>query len=87
MARFPIQVPGDAYQGSNTSRRIQALRRNEAATILENHINSVVAASDQTHHEFLYAMLASKLNLFPEDVRALLFGQDGGHNGFSVIKE
>ena len=87
MVQFPIHVSRDSYQGSNTNRRIKAMRRNEVAAILENHINSVIATSEQSHHQFTYAGLANKLGLFLDDVKEALFDQDCGHNGFSVLKE
>lgn len=87
MARYPIDVSRDAYHGSSNTRRIKAMRHNEIASILENHINTNVASSTQSHHQFTYAVLAAKLNLYLEDVRDVLFDQDCGHNGFSVIKD
>ena len=87
MARYPISASRNGYSGSNTTRRLEAMRQNEIAIILEDYINAMVAPSDRPRHDFTYTQLALALNLAQSDVQKILFGLDCGHTGFSGLKD
>lgn len=84
MPEYPVHVPRDRYHGRDEARRVQSQLNNELAAELERHVNERFEASNEDCVQFLHAHIARDLSVPVERVRKLLFGLEGGHNGFSV---
>ena len=86
MVAYPIRVPRKQYLGAKPSLRRKTAEHNELAKILEKHINDCVAERDDEIQVYIYGFIAADLGLRVDDVRAVLYGVDAGHNGLTIVK-
>ena len=84
MVTYPLSVPQKMYRGANPRQIAKAARFNELAARLESYINAQAAESGQAVQLFIYAAIASALNIDTAVVREVLYPVDGGHNGFRL---
>jgi hypothetical protein len=72
------------YRGSNLRQIAKTAQSNKLATHLESYINARAEENGQPVQQFMYAEIASTLNIDIAVVRDALFPVDGGHNGFTL---
>lgn len=87
MVRYPIHVSRVAYRGNDPRKRAQNSRRNAIANQLEQHINALLREQVQPIANYMYHQIASDTGVPLDTVRELCFSIDGGHNGFTVIRQ
>jgi hypothetical protein len=83
---YPIHVKRSTYRGSDPKKRQKASEENRVAALLETHINERIKAQTRPVESYLYYQIASETGVSEKTVRALCYGIDGGHNGFTVIR-
>jgi hypothetical protein len=86
MVNYPVHVPRKNYRGSNTVIQIKTNERNRIAAELERYINQRIKEQKEETKVYLYYEIASATGNSLELVREILFGVDGGHNGFTAKK-
>jgi hypothetical protein len=86
MSSYPVRVQRDHYSGRNPRRRERQQRYNEVAALCERYLNGRIVARADNRQTYLYPNIAHDLGLDVEEVRRVLFGVDGGHNGLTVVK-
>ncbi len=86
MVTYPVQVPRKNYRGSDQKRLRKVIEYNRVAAELESYINGRVEARSEGTQTYLYYRIAAETEYPKELVRDVLFGLDGGHNGFTVRK-
>lgn len=86
MVKAPIRVKRFSYRGSNLKKQARISELHRVGSLLEKHINDLVARQEDPIANYMYHELASDMGV-PEDVVAeLCFGIDGGSNGFTVAR-
>lgn len=86
MVNYPVHVPRKSYRGSKPAIRQKTSERNRIAAELESYINERIREQEEETKVYLYYRIASETGYPLEIVREILFGVDGGHNGFTVRK-
>jgi hypothetical protein len=83
---YPLSVPRDHYSGKDPRRHEKARRHNEVAKECEDYLNQKIRENPDEVQMYVYGDIAHDLNLSTEDVYAVLFAIDCGHNGLTVHK-
>lgn len=86
MVKAPMRVKCFSYRGSDPKKQARIRELHRAGSLLEKHINDLVAQQENPIANYMYHELASDTDV-PEDVVAeLCFGIDGGSHGFTVVR-
>ena len=85
MVPYPLTIPRVVYHGTILKRLQQTQEGHEAATILENHINTRFRLNNESR--FLYSSLARDLSLKVDLVKALLIQAGGSGNAITIIDQ
>jgi len=86
MVNYPVHVLRKSYRGSKLAIRQKTNERNGIAAELESYINERIKEQEEETKVYLYYRIASATGYPLELVRDILFGVDGGHNGFTARK-
>lgn len=86
MVTYPISVPRKTYMGSKPVTQVKTNEYNRIAGELERYINKQIEEQEEGTKTYLYYRIASTTGHPLKLVREILFGVDGGHNGFTVRK-
>lgn len=86
MVHYPVHVPRKTYRGSKPVMQVKTSEYNRIAGELERYINGRIEERAEVTQVYLYHEIASATGYPLKLVREMLFGVDGGHNGFTVSK-
>jgi hypothetical protein len=78
--------PRKTYRGSKQVTQVKTSEHNRIAAELERYINARIEERAEEIQVYLYYEIASATGYPLKLVREMLFGVDGGHNGFTVVK-
>jgi hypothetical protein len=87
MVTYPISVKRNGYRGSDPRKRAKANEENRIALELERHINKLVENQQLPIQNYMYHEIARATGHDVDLVRRICFSIDGGHHGFTVIKQ
>ena len=86
MVTYPVYVPRKMYRGFKPAIRLKTSEHNRIAGELERYVNERILEQKEETKVYLYYEIASATGYPLELVREILFGVDGGHNGFTARK-